>query len=365
MKEFNWRENREKFRVDFQKTETAAPAADASVQNNNKRSFSILCAVLGIILIGIAAATVSMLKKDSSSRLAEMAEKHKFAVGIATVTFELNNGKKVTFPIGTAWAFSENRFATNGHVANAIKSELQQFILSGMNTLLLEEAKKHGCKSVKEYLEKLGSNADSIVALTEKRVRSMIKDARADIIINGTKRKSYSVTHVQIHKDYGVAGTKFTPDVAVLTIREKHDSYFKLADKDVLYALKSGEPVAFLGFPIEHLDNDNVNLDNPIASMQSGIVVAVSDFDMKDVGETGNFMLRHNLPATGGASGSPIFNRNGEVVALLYGGNVIGQVSVAGKVVRSPSAAQINFGARVDLLSGLGEKIAIKKFMNF
>ena len=155
-------------------------------------------------------------------------------------------------------------------------------------------------------------------------------------------------------------------DVAILTIDGKHDNFFKLADKKTLHKLKSGVPIAFLGFPMENLNNSNVNIDNPVASMQSGIVVAVSDFEMKDSGKTGNFLLRHNLPATGGASGSPIFNEDGEVVGLLYGINVIGQVRTGvngNTITRAPSGAQINFGVRIDLLEGAGNAVPIKEFI--
>ena len=264
--------------------------------------------------------------------------------------------------IGTAWAFAPDKFATNGHVAIGLRSSLQNVVKINMMQILNELAKNNNCKSVDELLKKLGSNANAVVNNARKQVISMIKGVRADIIINATRKKSFSVTHVQVHKDYGAVGTSYDPDVAVFTVNGKHDSYFKLADQTTLENLKSGVPIAFLGFPSEYLEKENVNIDNPVASMQSGIVVAVSDFDMKDAGGAGNFLLRHNLPATGGASGSPIFNRNGEVIALLYGGNIIGQVK-KGNVTRAPSAAQINFGVRVDLLSGLGEAESIKDFL--
>ena len=51
----------------------------------------------------------------------------------------------------------------------------------------------------------------------------------------------------------------------------------------------------------------------------------------------------------------PIFTKNGEVIALLHEGNIIGQITKYGKVDRAPSAAQVNFGVRVDLIEGMGE----------
>ena len=368
MKEYNWRQEREKYRPDFRKETKQVNENIPSEPVKKAISINWLVAVGVVLLAAVIVGSVFMLRsKDSSTQLAEAAEKHKTAVGLVALTVELQNGKKLTNPVGTAWAFSENRFATNGHVANALRETLQQLVNNNAMKLLEAIAKKHGCKSVKELLEKLGPQANTVLEGAKKEIMAMIKSVRADIIINGTQRKSYSVTHVQVHKDYGSVGTKFDPDVAILTVDGKHNNYFRLADKNTLYALKSGTPIAFLGFPMENLNNDNVNVDNPVASMQSGIVVAVSDFEMKDAGKTGNFLLRHNLPATGGASGSPIFNQKGEVVALLYAINVIGQVQ-PGKsgvvVTRAPSGVQINFGVRADLLEGIGKAVSIKEFLN-
>ncbi|MBQ9775994.1 MAG: trypsin-like peptidase domain-containing protein [Lentisphaeria bacterium] len=367
MSEYNWRQEREKFRPDFQKQ---VPVTEEVKSEPVKRVlpakwYMAAGAVLltAIIIIGLFAVT----GKDSSAQLAEDAEKHKTAVGLVALTVEFQNGRKLTVPVGTAWAFNENSFATNGHVANALRESLQQLADNSAVELLEAVAQKHGCKSVKEFLEKLGPQANTVLENAKKEFLAMIKSVRADVIINGTQRKSYSVTHVQIHKDYGTVGTKFDPDVAVLTVDGRHDNYFKLADKNTLYGLKSGLPIAFLGFPMENLNNDNVNVDNPVASMQSGIVVAVSDFEMKDAGKNGNFLLRHNLPATGGASGSPIFNQKGEVVALLYAINLIGQVKTVNNnvvVTRAPSGVQINFGVRADLLEGMGKAVSFKEFMS-
>ena len=68
--------------------------------------------------------------------------------------------------------------------------------------------------------------------------------------------------------------------------------------------------------------------------------------------------MRHNLPATGGASGSAIFLPTGEVVAALNAGNVLwelvrgddGQVKA---VYRQPNAALVNYAQRVDILYDL------------
>ena len=368
MKEYNWRQEREKFRTDFSRQESPAGGKiEITIGRKPVPPKSLAGGVLGaLLLLAVIAAVLFFCFRsgsDSSTQLAQAAEKNKAAVGLVTLDVELQNGRKIVNPIGTAWAFSENSFATNGHVANGLRSKLMAIIEASVAEKLMEEARKQNCKSVEELFAKLGNDAGKVKENARKEILAMIKDVRASVIINGTLKKSYYVKSLQVHKDYGVAGTRFNPDVAVLNIEGRHDQSFKLADKKTLHNLKSGTPIAFLGFPMENLDSNNVNIDNPVASMQSGIVVAVTDFDMKDSGKERNFLLRHTLPATGGASGSPIFNKKGEVVALLYAGNVIGQVSGRGNVVRAPSAAQINFGVRVDLLSGVGEAVTVKDFL--
>jgi len=370
MKEYNWREEREKYRTDLKAEKPASEPEKAPNEPAPRRSFKVWYfaggAILLAALIVAGLAVCKMLKKpqpqkDSLTMLVEAAEKHKSAVGVVVVTVELKNGAKYSDPIGTAWAFSENKFATNGHVAIGLKGYYKGLVIK----ILTEDAKQNGYQSLEAYWKSLTpAKQKAVYQNAYQRFINMLKDVRVDIIINSSHKKSYTVTQVQAHKDYGVQGTSFNPDVAVLTIDGKHDNYFKIADKETLENLKPGTPIAFLGFPMENLEKGNINIDNPIASMQTGNIVAVSDFDMKDAGKGGNFLLRHNLPATGGASGSPIFNVNGEVIALLYAGNIIGQVSSNGNITRAPSAAQINFGVRVDLINGMGEAEPIKKFLN-
>ncbi len=230
-----------------------------------------------------------------------------------------------------------------------------------------------------DELEKAIGTKEAEAAEREIRRMTMgnVAGVSAAIVINGSYRVLLPITHVQVHREYGVADTEFNPDVAVLTIQGSHPVYFNRANTETLYALKPGEPIAYLGFPMEYLLKRNISADNPVASLQCGNIVAVTDFSMQRFDKEGNYLIRHNLPSAGGASGSPIFTRTGEVIALHFGGNIIGQVvggidetisDLAKKqggeyVDRAPSAALVNFGVRVDLLAGVDNPVPIRDFL--
>jgi hypothetical protein len=175
-----------------------------------------------------------------------------------------------------------------------------------------------------------------------------------------------------------------------------------------LRELDSGHRVAFLGFPMENLSGGGVDPNHPVATMQSGIVTATTDFWLAKAEFANRKLVQHNLPAVGGASGSPIFDAEGDVVAILSAGNITFTLStntwlayaqqieaakrraledvrakVQGKsrneqeamvaeleammqaldrtpvpvmaMQRAPSAALINFGQRIDMLKELLE----------
>tara|TARA_Y100001933_G_C18919121_1_gene530245 strand:+ start:341 stop:706 length:366 start_codon:yes stop_codon:yes gene_type:complete len=107
-------------------------------------------------------------------------------------------------------------------------------------------------------------------------------------------------------------------------------------------------------FPTEKMNN--VNLSNPIATMQTGIITSFSNYYMEN--KAPKYLIRHNLPATGGASGSPMFAPNGEVVAIHWTSNYLksfcqkklSETKTVPVRCRMPNAAMIKFAERADLL---------------
>ena len=257
---------------------------------------------------------------DSDTLLADVAENYKHAVGIVVVGGI--PGVVGGIPAGTAWAVGPNKFATNGHVVESVRN-------------YLVELRKKG-----------------------------ILSARVFIAINQKKDLIYRVNKMQINSLYGkkevnyggeVSSGKY--DTGFLYTNEKTPIYFRLANIQALKKLRAGTKIGFLGFPMENLFNDNVNFSNPIATMQTGIITSVSNYFMEN--KAPKYFIRHNLPAHGGASGSPMFAPNGKVVGILWGINTANSFCFKKRGAqkeevpipcRTPSAAMINFAERADLL---------------
>ena len=97
---------------------------------------------------------------------------------------------------------------------------------------------------------------------------------------------------------------------------------------------------------------EGVNLQRPTPQMQFGRLTAITtDFNTsEDEAAPGrlNTLLQHSLPATGGASGSPMLNERGEVVGMLSAVNF----AMLGKH-RIPTGVGVNFAQRANLVSEL------------
>lgn len=174
------------------------------------------------------------------------------------------------------------------------------------------------------------------------------------IVVNGTG-ESLPVAGVSRHPEFRMEEGFY--DLALIAVEKDFPLHFALASVSELDRLQAGVRVAYLGFPMENLRDGNVNTAKPVATMQSGIITALSDFNQVDAGTGNNVLIKHNLGVTGGASGSPLFNVNGRVVGVVNAMNMVRQlVLINDKQLaesRSPSAAMVNFAHRIDLLVGV------------
>ncbi|MFO1425630.1 MAG: serine protease [Steroidobacteraceae bacterium] len=143
---------------------------------------------------------------------------------------------------------------------------------------------------------------------------------------------------------------EFVPgyDVAILNVAEGATlgPPLRRAGLAKLETLQSGMPVSFIGFPLENLVARD--LARPAAESQTASLVGFTTFTRMQPVEGDGQLIEHSLPATGGASGSPIFDAEGEVIAILSGGNVM-----MAEEARLPNAALVNFAQRIDVIEPL------------
>lgn len=221
-------------------------------------------------------------------------------------------------PVGTAWVVAPGKLATNAHVA-VVFDELAE--------------------GVKLIVRSPGDKQDVVVESVS--------------IHPGypTFTEAWEIASPQVYSANGeLSPLEFVPgyDVALLNVNATLAAPLKLASADTLENLKAGMEVAFVGYPMENLSQMDVK--SPTPTIQVANITSIVDFFRGSGVEMAPQMIMHSLPATGGASGSPIINRKGEVVALLNAGNVVFVEDLFGNEVRLAHGADVNFGQRSDLL---------------
>lgn len=143
-------------------------------------------------------------------------------------------------------------------------------------------------------------------------------------------------------------------DVALLRVNnpEALAPRLTLANIPTLKKLDSGNRVAFIGYPMEDAIGGGVNYQKPAPQVQFGAVTSVTDYFMVNENADRNHLIQHNLPAHGGASGSPVFDVNGDVVAMFNAGNV---VFLGGH--RVATGIGVNFAQRIDVLTEMLDEV--------
>jgi V8-like Glu-specific endopeptidase len=310
----------------------------------------------------------------------EVCDKYNRAVGVVVVTLENTKGELLTdlwgwqtnstIPLGTAFAIAPNEFVTNSHVAyglrsgkegvvqNVLKQIIERNALKGKKITTADEANSH----INSYIAKNQKWLEDV----EKYIQQNIRVRSVEIRLSHSNGKTLNVSGLQVHPRYKAnpfAGAKSKEeairkeylnaeyDVAIFTTRSDTDCYFKIADKETLYSLKAGSEIAYMGFPMEGLsEQGSLNIDNPEATFKAGSINKITDFNHAHSSPELNRAIVHDLPTVGGASGSPIFNKKGEVVAALWGGDDTGRRQDG---TRISSAAQHNFAVRIDSLDAV------------
>lgn len=147
----------------------------------------------------------------------------------------------------------------------------------------------------------------------------------------------------------------YSPDVAVIQMDlaaaglASVPAYVQLATPEELAAVAPGQPIYTLGFPGKVMDAYRV-----LADFRGGNIARLTPFDTASDSPTDKHWVWHTALISKGTSGSPIFDREGHVVAVNSGTESVEQVLTSDGSSQSVkyiySADALNFGVRVDLL---------------
>jgi S1-C subfamily serine protease len=182
-------------------------------------------------------------------------------------------------------------------------------------------------------------------------------------VIQNSTGNSFDIKEVKLHAKY--AGPA-SPDVALIRVETQGYVFtpIPLASEEKLRALRIGVQLGTLGYPGElqasyfQMNEETKQFVSAEATFKDGWIGRMTDFERSRTDFEHSWYIQHSASTSGGTSGSPMFTRDGVVVALNNSGiDYMVQVTKRGgggeDVVRTPSAAEIGGAIRVDLLQEL------------
>ena len=244
------------------------------------------------------------LQKEANLRIGADVRAH---LARAVYHVELQDADQRVTGLGTAWVVGPNLLATNAHVGilrEGLRARERMIVRApGQNGQIYE---------VVEHKLHPGYVPFSAFLLSEKRF---------GLAYRGNSSR--------------LSGTGY--DVALLRVSGTlpETDRLEIATTEELHALAAGTPLATSGYPVEKLTQSTEGALGVNPQLHLGVVTSVTDMFHLPAPVGVRQLVQHDLPAAGGASGSPIVGASGRVVALLNAGNIF---VVDGS--RQPSAAQ-------------------------
>jgi S1-C subfamily serine protease len=165
-----------------------------------------------------------------------------------------------------------------------------------------------------------------------------------------------------------LANSEFTgaasPDVGLILLEAKGHPIpaLPLASSKELDKLRIGTQLGTLGFPgelqekyLSIIDRKKKTIPSVLATFKDGWIGRMTDYKSSTARFEDAHYIQHSASLTGGTSGSPMFTKDGKVVAMNNATQevILQSSSQSGKVekARFASAAQIAFAIRIDELS--------------
>ena len=139
-----------------------------------------------------------------------------------------------------------------------------------------------------------------------------------------------------------------SPDLAAFRIGATFTDVPAFLPRAHATGLRVGQPIGTLGFPEEITVFGAVV---PIATFKDGTISALRPYSADESATPENsLVVQHNLDLSGGTSGSAIFDHNGYIVAVNFGGavTIIGDPDEAPEEIVVIPTGNIGFAIRVD-----------------
>ena len=154
------------------------------------------------------------------------------------------------------------------------------------------------------------------------------------------------------HPEYD--GTVSSPDVMIVYLhkdeKKQFESYSNLIGMRDAKELNVGDEISTFGFPGNLEVSQNRSAIRAIPTFKTGTISALRPYKTQyesanPSGRVSDKIIQHNFNTTPGTSGSPIFNRRGEVIAIHNAG--------------STTEASLGFGIRADEIRDLLQALSV------
>ncbi len=218
---------------------------------------------------------------------------------------------------GTAWAYRPGMLVTNAHVAGLFDPRRPGTLLlrnkAGRELVVTGTRIHPGYTAHAEYVAEAPAKSSDFKSLTKGRLPSAY-------------------------------------DVAILEVDPAADlgPTLEVAPESEIAGLRPGMAIAAGGFPIEKTAQEKLSALSPVPQFQYGFITSMTDYFLFQADQPHAYLIQNSVPATGGASGSPIVDSSGKVVAVLSGGTIA--MTSEGRI---PSAVMLNYAQRADLIGGV------------
>ena len=121
------------------------------------------------------------------------------------------------------------------------------------------------------------------------------------------------ISQMYRHPQYS-ASAPASPDIGLMRIRGTALAQCDLASMTELSALRAGDDVFVLGFP-----SALASTGAPVAGVRAGVIGRLTAFDGTSAPPVRQHLISHSAFSDDGTAGSPIFDREGHVVAVNAG----------------------------------------------